>query len=74
MIWIYEGELALNINRRSWRGIAVSMIPSTKRSKAMSDPTLYHTRFTPPQLELIELDDEQWRSFSSVLPEPTASV
>ena len=25
--------------------------------------TLYQTCFTPPQLELIELDDEQWVKF-----------
>jgi hypothetical protein len=29
----------------------------------MSDPTLYTTDYTPPQLELIELDDEQWVKF-----------
>ena len=29
----------------------------------MSEPTLYRTRFTPPQLELIELDDPQWVKF-----------
>ncbi len=29
----------------------------------MSDPTLYTTTFTPPPLELIELDDEQWVKF-----------
>ena len=27
----------------------------------MSAPTLYATAFRSPQLELIELDDEQWR-------------
>jgi hypothetical protein len=27
----------------------------------VSAPTLYATAFRPPQLELIELDDEQWR-------------
>ena len=29
----------------------------------MSEPTLYRTHFTPPQLELIELDDAQWVKF-----------
>ncbi|PON14279.1 hypothetical protein C2W62_29925 [Candidatus Entotheonella serta] len=31
--------------------------------QGMSDPTLYATDYTPPQLELIELDDEQWVKF-----------
>ena len=31
--------------------------------QGMSHPTLYTTKFTPPQLELIELDDEQWVKF-----------
>jgi hypothetical protein len=34
-----------------------------KQLQGFSDPTLYTTRFTPPQLELIELDDAQWVKF-----------
>ena len=34
-----------------------------KQLQGLSDPTLYMTRFTPPQLELIELDDTQWVKF-----------
>ena len=31
-----------------------------KRLREVSQPTLYHTMFASPQLELIELDDTQW--------------
>ena len=31
--------------------------------QAISEPTLYATPFVSPQLELIELDDEQWHKF-----------
>ena len=37
--------------------------PKHKALQGLSDPTLYQTCFTPPQLELIELDDEQWVKF-----------
>jgi hypothetical protein len=42
-----------------------------------SQPTLYQTVFTSPQLELIELDDAQWikvqqRSWSQRTPQKTS--
>ena len=37
--------------------------PRHGQLQGVSEPTLYTTPFTSPQLELIELDDEQWRKF-----------
>ena len=37
--------------------------PRHQTLQGLSGPTLYQTCFTPPQLELIELDDEQWVKF-----------
>jgi hypothetical protein len=34
-----------------------------KQIHGLSDPTLYTTPFTSPQLELIELDDAPWVKF-----------
>jgi len=34
--------------------------PRRKRLLEVSHPTVYHTEFASPQLELIELDDAQW--------------
>ena len=41
----------------------MTMTASKGNSKRVSEPTLYPTAFRSPQLELIELDDEQWRKF-----------
>ncbi|HSF33330.1 MAG TPA: hypothetical protein VLK82_23030, partial [Candidatus Tectomicrobia bacterium] len=35
--------------------------PKQGHLREVSAPTLYATAFRSPQLELIELDDEQWR-------------
>ena len=37
--------------------------PKHKQLQAVSAPTLYPTSFASPQLELIELDDTQWRKW-----------
>jgi hypothetical protein len=37
--------------------------PKRRGLQQVSEPTLYTTPFASPQLELIELDDEQWRKF-----------
>ena len=63
LIWIYEGELSIEYQQTVVARYRCDYDPRHKAIQGMSDPTLYHTRFTPPQLELIELDDEQWVKF-----------
>ena len=63
LIWIYEGELSIAYQQTVVARYRCEYDPKHKAIQGMSDPTLYTTRFTPPQLELIELDDEQWVKF-----------
>jgi transposase InsO family protein/transposase len=63
LIWIYEGELSIEYQQTVVARYRCEYDPKQKAIQEMSDPTLSHTRFTPPQLELIELDDEQWVKF-----------
>ena len=39
------------------------MGPKPQQLQDVRDPTFYDTPFASPQLELIELDDEQWIKF-----------
>jgi transposase InsO family protein len=63
LIWIYEGELSIAYQQTVVARYRCVYAPKQKVIQGMSDPTLYHTRFTPPQLELIELNHEQWVQF-----------
>ena len=63
LIWIYEGELSIEYQRMVVARYRCEYDPRRKALQGLSDPTLYQTCFTPPQLELIELDDEQWVKF-----------
>ncbi|ETX03613.1 MAG: hypothetical protein ETSY1_46690 (plasmid) [Candidatus Entotheonella factor] len=62
-IWIYEGELSIAYKQTVVARYHCAYDPKHKAIQGLSDPTLYTTKFTPPQLELIELDDEQWVKF-----------
>ncbi len=63
LIWIYEGELSIEYHQTVVARYRCEYDPKHKAIQGMSEPTLYRTRFTPPQLELIELDDAQWVKF-----------
>jgi hypothetical protein len=63
LIWIYEGELSIEYQRTVVARYRCEYDPRRQALEGLSDPTLYQTCFTPPQLELIELDDEQWVKF-----------
>ena len=63
LIWIYEGELSIEYQQTVVARYRCEYDPKHKAIQGMSEPTLYQTRFTPPQLELIELDDSQWAKF-----------
>jgi hypothetical protein len=62
-IWIYEGELSIAYHQTLLARYQCVYDLRPGQLHAVSTPTLYTTAFTSPQLELIELDDEQWRKF-----------
>ena len=63
LIWIYEGELSIEHQQTLVAQYRCDYDLKHKQLQGLSDPTLYPTRFTPPQLELIELDEAQWVKF-----------
>ena len=62
-IWIYEGELTIEYRQTLLARYQCDYDRQQERLPALSQPTLYTTAFRSPQLELMELDDEQWRKF-----------
>ena len=62
-IWIYEGELSIEHQKTVLAKYRCEYDPKQRQIEAVSEPTLYATSFVSPQLELIELDDEQWVKF-----------
>ena len=59
-IWIAEGQLHIEYREALLARYRCAYDPRRKRLREVSHPTLYHTKFASPQLELIELDDVQW--------------
>jgi transposase InsO family protein/transposase len=62
-IWIYEGELSIVYQQALVARYRCAYDAKQGQLQSISEPRLYVTPFTSPQLELIELDDEQWRKF-----------
>jgi hypothetical protein len=62
-MWIYEGELSIAYHQTVLARYRCEYDPKHRQLQSVSDPTLYPTLFTSPQLELIELDDTQWRKW-----------
>jgi transposase InsO family protein len=62
-IWIYEGELGIAYQQTLLARYPCDYDRQHGQLQAVRQPTLYTTAFRSPQLELIELDDEQWRKF-----------
>ena len=60
-IWIYEGQLRIEYHKTLWARYRCHYDPKQGQLQEVSAPTLYATAFRSPQLELIELDDAQWR-------------
>ena len=60
-IWIYEGQLRIEYHKTLLARYRCHYDPKQGQLQEVSAPTLYATAFRSPQLELIELDDEQWR-------------
>jgi transposase InsO family protein len=67
LIWVYEGELGIEHQKTLVARYGCEYDLKRKQLQGLSHPTLYTTRFTPPQLELIELDDAQWVKFQQRL-------
>jgi transposase InsO family protein len=59
-VWIYEGQLRIEYRETLVARYRCAYDQRQKRLCEVSHPTLYHTVFASPQLELIELDDAQW--------------
>jgi transposase InsO family protein len=62
-IWIYEGELSIEYRQTLLAQYRCEVGRKPQQLLHVSDPTFYDTPFASPQLELIELDDEQWTKF-----------
>ena len=62
-IWIYEGQLRIEYQKTLLAQYRCTYDLRKGHLHEVSEPTLYATPFASPQLELIELDDEQWRKF-----------
>lgn len=60
-IWIYEGHLSIEYHKTLLARYRCNYDPKQGQLQEVSAPTLYATAFRSPQLELIELDDAQWR-------------
>ncbi len=60
-IWMYEGHLHIEYQQMLEAEYHYDYDRRRKRLRAVSHPTLYDTPFASPQLELLELDDEQWQ-------------
>jgi transposase InsO family protein len=59
-IWIYEGNLQIEYQQTLLAQYQGDYDRHQKRLKEVSQPTLHRTPFGSPQLEIFELDDEQW--------------
>ena len=62
-IWIYEGELSIADQQSLLARYPCDYDRQQGQLQAVRQPPLYTTAFRSPPLELIELDDEQWRKF-----------
>jgi transposase InsO family protein len=67
-IWIYEGELGIEYQQTIVARYHCDYDGRRGELQGVSEPRLYTTAFTSPQLELIELDDEQWVKFQRPPP------
>jgi hypothetical protein len=60
-VWLHEGRLHIAYRESALAQYVYRYDRKARRLGAVSKPRLFHTAYTPPQLELWELDDEQWR-------------
>jgi hypothetical protein len=60
-VWLYEGRLHIEYQQTMLARYAYRYDRKHKRLRAVDQPHIQRTIFADPQLELWELDDEQWR-------------
>jgi len=60
-IWVYEGELRIEYQETLLARYRCAYDQRQRRLRDVSHPLLYQTPFASPQLELLELDEAQWR-------------
>lgn len=63
-IWIYEGRLHLEYQSARLADYHCDYNRETKSLEAVSQPRLYRTIHASPQIELFELDDNQWHKIA----------
>jgi hypothetical protein len=84
-IWIYAGELRSAYHQTLLARSRCAYDPKHRQLQDVSEPTRYATPFASPQLEFIELDDEQWIKFqrrpsrhysrrTAMLPQPLSLI
>ena len=66
-VWLYDGRLHVAHGEALLARYAYRYDRKARRLRAVEGPQLYRTAYASPQLELWELDDEQWRK---VTPRP----
>jgi transposase len=60
-VWLYEGRLHIEYQQTMLARYAYRYDRKQKRLQAVDQPQIQRTIYADPQLELWELDDEQWR-------------
>ncbi len=60
-IWLYDGRLHIAHREALLARYGCRYDRKARRLRAVLDPQLYRTVYASPQVELWELDDEQWR-------------
>ena len=60
-VWLYDGRLHVAHQDTLLARYAYQYDRKARRLRAVTQPQLYHTPYAAPQLELWELDDDQWR-------------
>lgn len=60
-VWIYEDRLHIEHQQTVLVRYKATLDRRRKSLKSVSRPQIYATAFVSPQLELFELDEEQWR-------------
>jgi len=59
-VWVYEGQLRIEYEQALLARYRCVYEPRHKQMESVDRPRLYRTPFASPQLELWELDEEQW--------------
>lgn len=59
-VWIFEGQLRVEYQETLLAQYHCVYDRQQKQVQLVSHPTLYRTPFASPQLELFELDEDQW--------------